>query len=134
VLDPAHPNALAPNKRPYQTIIPAMTGLHGEGEFAGALHASFGVMGGYMQPQGHLQMLVNLVDLGCRRSRRSTCRAGRWPAPATGWARRRRAGWSLIEEGWDFATLAELARRGHRLARSPALSAIRLRRRPDHPA
>ena len=45
VLDPAHPNALAPNKRPYQTIIPALT-VHSEGEFAGALHASFGVMGG----------------------------------------------------------------------------------------
>jgi gamma-glutamyltranspeptidase / glutathione hydrolase len=65
VLDPTHPNALAPHKRPYQTIIPAMT-LHHAGEFAGQLHASFGVMGGYMQPQGHLQMLVNMADLGMR--------------------------------------------------------------------
>tara|TARA_A100001037_G_scaffold49816_2_gene41818 strand:- start:1684 stop:3342 length:1659 start_codon:yes stop_codon:yes gene_type:complete len=57
-LNPTHANCISPHKRPFHTIIPAM--LRKNGEFK----ASWGVMGGSMQPQGHLQVMLSLVDLG----------------------------------------------------------------------
>jgi gamma-glutamyltranspeptidase/glutathione hydrolase len=55
-LDPAHRNALAPGKRPFHTIMPCMVLRDGQ------LWSSFGLVGGLMQPQGHVQMLVNMLD------------------------------------------------------------------------
>ena len=56
--DPDHPNYLVGGKRPYQTIIPAMATRDDE------MWLSFGVMGGFQQPQGHLQVVSNMVDFG----------------------------------------------------------------------
>lgn len=66
-LDPAHPNALAPGKRPYHTIIPALaTRMRYKRDDVrdevDELFACFGVMGGFMQPQGHLQVVVAMID------------------------------------------------------------------------
>ena len=65
-LDPSHPNSLAPGKRPYHTIIPGMITVDSSdpSRLRNTLYASFGVMGGFMQPQGHMQVVLGLADDG----------------------------------------------------------------------
>ncbi len=101
-LDPEHPNRLEPGKRPYHTIIPAMATRDGE------LVASFGVMGGFMQPQGHLQVVTALfgdgLDPQAALDRPRFCILDGEPG-----------GQIAVEDGIPFDVLASLAARGHRL-------------------
>jgi len=100
-LDAQHPNALAPGKRPYHTIIPAIVTYEGDN----ALYASFGVMGGYMQPQGHTQVLRPWWMTASIRRQPWTCPFCIEPDD--------RDGRVLLEEGISPKALAELAAMGH---------------------
>jgi len=98
-LDRNHLNCVAPGKRPYHTIIPAFL-THG-GEALGP----FGVMGGYMQPQGHLQMVVNQVDYGM--NPQTSLDAPRWQ-----WMKDKTVS---VEMSAPQHVLSGLALRGHKL-------------------
>ncbi|MCH9037081.1 MAG: gamma-glutamyltransferase, partial [Chloroflexi bacterium] len=96
-LDPEHPNCLAPNKRPYHTIIPAMVTRNDQ------VWLSFGVMGGFQQPQGHLQVLANMVDFGL--DPQQALDALRFSVVLDDGV--------AVEEELPAATMEELRRRGH---------------------
>jgi gamma-glutamyltranspeptidase / glutathione hydrolase len=69
-LDKNHQNCVAPGKRPFQTIIPAFLTKDGQPQM------SFGVMGGNMQPQGHIQTLIRMLDY--KQNPQAACDAPRW--------------------------------------------------------
>jgi len=109
-LDPGHPNALEPHKRPFHTIIPALVTREGKPLF------SFGVMGGAMQPQGHVQVICNILDFGMNIQEAGD--APRWrhrgSSQPTG-AVMTDGGTVALESGFPQAVRRELLERGHRL-------------------
>jgi gamma-glutamyltranspeptidase/glutathione hydrolase len=112
-LDGKHANCLAPGKRPFHTIIPAMVTKDGKPFF------TFGVMGGDMQPQGHVQVLVNLLDFGM-----NVQAAGEAPrvehvgsATPTGRPGAADGGTVKAEPGIPEEVVKELTRRGHAVER-----------------
>ncbi len=96
-LNPDHPNHLEPGKRPFHTLVPAVARF-GEDDWA-----AFGVMGGYMQPQGHLQVLSSLVD--DELPLQAALDRPRW--------RYLENGALAVEARMDDAILSKLVRRGH---------------------
>ena len=96
-LDPAHPNCVGPGKRPFHTIIPGFVTR------AAQPLLSFGVMGGHMQAQGHVQMVTRLFDYG--QNPQAASDAPRW---------RIEPDFSVaIESSFDTRVAAELESRGH---------------------
>ncbi|MFD0739764.1 gamma-glutamyltransferase [Lysobacter koreensis] len=110
VLKENHPNSFAPGKRPFHTIIPAFVTK------AGKPWLSFGLMGGAMQPQGHAQIVMNLVDFGMNLQEAgdapriqhdgSTEPAGQATVMSDG-------GELDLETGFDYETVRALMRKGH---------------------
>ena len=99
VTKPGHANQVGPGKRPFQTIIPGFVTKDGKPVM------SFGVMGGSMQPQGHLQVMVRIADYG--QNPQAACDGPRF---------RIVQGMDVnVEGGFAPATLEELAKRGHRI-------------------
>lgn len=109
-LDKNHPNKLEPRKRPYHTIIPAMvTNLNDN-----SLHSSFGVMGGFMQPQGHVQVLLGQVVGGLNPQEAldapRICIGGGFPEPG------KPVDWTVnVEEGMPEETIEGLKKLGHQV-------------------
>ena len=100
VLKPGHANEVGPQKRPFQTIIPAFVTKDGQPVM------SFGVMGGSMQAQGHSQVMVRFADYG--QNPQAAADAPRW---------RIDEGLNFgIEPGVDADVVAELRRRGHQIS------------------
>lgn len=98
-LEEGHPNEAAGGKRPYHTIIPGFITKDGQA------WSSFGVMGGFMQPQGHLQVGSNLVDFGMSPQ-------AALDAPRFYWQKDKQFN---MEDSFDEALLRELGNRGHEM-------------------
>ena len=98
-MDPTHPNVVAPGKRPFQTIIPAFLMKDAQPQM------SFGVMGGNMQPQGHIQTLIRMIDY--RQQPQAACDAPRWKV---------NTGLEVdVETSMEPAVVAQLKDLGHEL-------------------
>jgi gamma-glutamyltranspeptidase/glutathione hydrolase len=102
-LEPGHPNQVGPGKRPFQTIIPGFLTKDGKPVM------SFGVMGGNMQPQGHVQMVTRIVDY--RQNPQAASDGPRWIVNND-------FSVSLEEERFAPGVLDELKRRGHQIVPS----------------
>jgi len=109
-LQTGHPNVYQPGKRPFHTIIPGFVTKDGDPWL------SFGLMGGAMQPQGHVQVLVNLIDFemnlqeagdAMRMSHEGSTEPTGNPMSDGGWVN--------LESGFNYEIIRELMKKGHRI-------------------
>lgn len=112
-LDDEHPNRLEPHKRPFHTIIPAMMTKEGKPWL------TFGVMGGDMQPQGHVQIVVNMIDFGMNVQQAGDAARIRHfgSAEPTGRPAAAEGGSVVMESGFPDEALIALRAKGHRVER-----------------
>lgn len=114
-LDDSHANRLEPHKRPFHTIIPAMVTKEGKPWLC------FGVMGGDMQPQGHVQVLVNMIDFGMNVQAAGDAARVRHQGSQTptGLPMEADGGKVAVESGVPEHVVKALQERGHVVIRSP---------------
>jgi gamma-glutamyltranspeptidase/glutathione hydrolase len=114
-LDPAHRNRLEPKKRPFHTIIPAFLTRQGAPVMA------FGVMGGDIQPQGHAQVVMNILDFGLSVQQATDVPRIAHDGSSAPWGGEMTDGGEVTPElGLDPKVLEGLAARGHRIAKQPS--------------
>jgi gamma-glutamyltranspeptidase/glutathione hydrolase len=114
-LDHGHANVYAPGKRPFHTIIPAFVTKKGKPLM------SFGVMGGFVQPQGHVQILVNMIDFGMNvQEAGDAARAIHDGSSAPTGDVMRDGGSVEMEAGISEAIVEDLRKRGHRVLHDEA--------------
>jgi gamma-glutamyltranspeptidase/glutathione hydrolase len=110
-MTPGHANVYAPGKRPFHTIIPAFVTKGGKPWM------SFGVMGGGMQPQGHVQIIVNLIDFGMNFQEAGDAPRVRHEGSSEPTDERMRDGGEvLLEQGFSPEVVKALRARGHKVA------------------
>jgi gamma-glutamyltranspeptidase/glutathione hydrolase len=102
-LDPEHPNCVAGGALPYHTIMPGLVTRGGDAVMA------FGVMGGHMQPQGHVQLALRILLY--RQNPQAACDAPRWHVTERSEV--------ALEDGYGPELARELERRGHRIVPEP---------------
>ena len=110
-LSEEHPNVYAPGKRPFHTIIPAFITKNNKP------YMSFGLMGGAMQPQGHVQMVTNIVDFGMNvQQAGDAARFHHKGSTSPTWEGRMNDGGTLeLESGVRADVVRELQKRGHKI-------------------
>jgi len=110
-LDEGHPNVYAPGKRPFHTIIPGFITKNGQPWI------SFGVMGGGMQPQGHAQIIVNLIDFGMNLQDAGDAPRIMHEGSSEPTGEKMTDGGSVfLESGFDYQEIRKLLSRGHRVS------------------
>ncbi|HTV01595.1 MAG TPA: gamma-glutamyltransferase, partial [Luteitalea sp.] len=108
-LTEGHPNSYAPGKRPFHTIIPGFVTKDGEP------FLSFGVMGGDMQPQGHVQILLNLIDFGMNLQEAGDAPRIYHAGTFSRVGHVKDVGDLQLEQGYPAETVRDLMRAGHRV-------------------
>ena len=102
-LDPDHANYLEPGKKTYHTIIPGFLSKNGQAV------GPFGVMGGYMQPQGHVQVIMNMIDFGLNPQAALDAPRWQWISGKT----------IQVENEVPIHIVEDLLRRGHKIEIQP---------------
>ena len=110
-LEPGHNNVYEPGKRPFHTIIPCFITKDGKP------WVSFGVMGGAMQPQGHANVVINLIDFGMNLQEAGDAPRIRHTGSSQPTGESMNNGGTLnLEYGIDYEVIRDLVKRGHRIA------------------